>query len=254
MHVEPRAFTASVVRTFATQTESFAQSFARECNLTVNHDDDGRGSVLVEFSSPNIAKPFHYGHLRSTLIGNFVANLLHYFGHNVIRINYLGDWGTQFGLLSLGYDLYGSERALINNACAHLLEVYVRINRECEERPQLRDAARQRFNALERKTDADLLLQWTRFREYSVAHYKNVYDRMGVQFDEIHGESMYSAAVALVLDRMRAGNLLVEEDGAQFVVVSDGGAAGGTKRVPVVKADGSTLYLTRCVFCLAAVY
>ncbi|KAI1286950.1 putative arginine--tRNA ligase, mitochondrial [Halotydeus destructor] len=238
LHLDGEKFTANVLETFIESVDGFG----RELNT------GSKENILVDYSSPNIAKPFHYGHLRSTILGNFIANLNAYLGHNVTRINYLGDWGTQFGLLSLGFELYGNEEKLLENACKHLLDVYVRINEECEKNANLRDTAKERFLSLENGSSPELLAQWTRFREYSIENYKLIYERMGIGFDEMHSESMYSGASLMVINKLLSLGLLQEQDGAKHVIlqgISGRDYQGSKSKVPVIKADGSTLYLTR---------
>lgn len=227
-----------------------------------------RKKYVVEFSSPNIAKPFHFGHLRSTVIGNFTANLLSALDHDVVRINYLGDFGTQFGLLSVGYDRYGSEEKLVQNPCKHLLDVYVRINQDAETNDEIRREGKERFRALEASSDHRLLMQWNRFRELSAHHYQHVYGRLGISFDHTHYESMYSSEVRHVMNKIREKGFLHEtSDGAQMIRLKDDHKDGMPKYrsknqpmineqdedsqdpelIPLVKKDGTSLYLSRDV-------
>ena len=227
-----------------------------------------RKKYIVEFSSPNIAKPFHFGHLRSTVIGNFISNLLSALDHEVIRINYLGDFGTQFGLLSVGYDRYGSEEKLLQNPCKHLLDVYVSINREAELNEEIRREGKERFRALEAASDDRILKQWNRFRELSAHHYQHVYGRLGISFDHTHYESMYSGMVSHVINKVKEKGFLHEaSDGAKMMRIRDDETRGMPKRrsrnqpkineqnegsedpelIPLVKKDGTSLYLSRDV-------
>jgi len=204
-------------------------------------------TIVVEFSSPNIAKPFHVGNLRSTIIGNFVSNLNSFCGNNVIRLNYLGDWGTQFGILSLAYDYFGDDNKLAKNPLKHLFEVYVKGNNECTNSEEWRERAKQRFNLLESKQNSDVLKQWLKFRELSVNELKTLYSRLGINFDEFHSESMYSKASLEVIEELRQLGLIEksDEDEAAFARIKNSEKDGDYLKVPVVKKDGSTLYLTR---------
>ncbi|PSN49729.1 putative arginine--tRNA ligase [Blattella germanica] len=198
-------------------------------------------NVIVEFSSPNIAKPFHMGHLRSTIIGNFISNLLEFLSCNVIRLNYLGDWGTQFGLLQVGLDICGYTEAMIKQSPMQLLyHAYVEANRRAESDSEIGARARDIFQSLE-KGDKEIIEKWTLFRKYTVEELQNVYNRLGVCFDDYHWESSYSAKeIASVLENLQTcGILKVDNAGRQVVDIDK------NVQVPVVKSDGSTLYLTR---------
>lgn len=200
-------------------------------------------NVVVDFSSPNIAKPFHVGHLRSTILGNFIANLHAAFGHQVTRINYLGDWGTQFGLLKYGYDSKNmKESDLEDNAIDKLFEVYVWANQKAAKDPKIYDIAREIFSKIE-KGDRQELETWKLFRRVSIDDLKKIYFRLNVHFDEFHGESMYNATVCNeVLQEMeRKGLLQLMDDGRKVYQVN------GKQKVTVVKSDGSSIYLTRDV-------
>lgn len=202
--------------------------------------------IIVEYSSPNIAKPFHVGNLRSTIIGNCVANLLKFKGHNVIRMNYLGDWGTQFGILSLAFDNYGDEEQLKKDPLKHLFEVYVKGNREIESNQSWREMAKERFSQLEFKTDSKVLEQWNRFRDLSLRELKSLYHRLGITFDFYASESMYCDSSHDIVNVLQNRGLLEEsDDGALLASVPDYENSSQTIRVPLIKNDGSTLYLSR---------
>ncbi|XP_042224146.1 probable arginine--tRNA ligase, mitochondrial isoform X2 [Homarus americanus] len=197
--------------------------------------------VVVEYSSPNIAKPFHIGHLRSTIIGNFIANLHAALGHNVTRINYLGDWGTQFGILKYGYDARNiTEKDLEEDAIKKLYEVYVWANQKAESDPSVSSKARDIFNKMEQGDNRELET-WEFFRNVSIKEFKHVYERLNVKFDEYHGESMYSAQKCQeVLKLLEQKNLLQTlEDGRKVYEVNP------KQKVTVVKSDGSSIYLSR---------
>ncbi|XP_019617110.1 PREDICTED: probable arginine--tRNA ligase, mitochondrial [Branchiostoma belcheri] len=199
--------------------------------------------VIVEYSSPNIAKPFHAGHLRSTIIGNFIARLNHALGNKVVRINYLGDWGVQFGLLAVGFQLFGSEAALQRNPIQHLFEVYVKVNQAAEEREEIHRQAREVFRHLEHGDQAALSL-WTRFRDLSVEEYSRIYKRLGVQFDEYSGESMYSERSQKVISQLQqAGLLQTTQRGTGVVDLSEDNSMSFYSTV--TRSDGTSLYITR---------
>src|SRR5690606_371691 len=143
-----------------------------------------------DFSSPNIAKPFHAGHLRSTIIGNFLLQVYKACGFETVGLNYLGDWGKQYGLLALGFTRYGTEEDLQRDPIKHLFDVYVRINKEAEEDPSVDDEARAYFKRMEEGEPAAMAL-WQRFRDLSIVKYKEIYKRLNIEFDVFSGESFY---------------------------------------------------------------
>ena len=186
--------------------------------------------MLIDFSSPNIAKPFHAGHLRSTIIGAVIANLYEAMGWEVIRLNYLGDWGTQYGLLSLGYDKYGNEEALLADPINHLFEVYVRINNDKEESTKAFNAgeitdpestvhaqAKRVFKAME-DGDEKALAQWRRFRELSIEKLKQTYEKLNIHFDVFWGESLVKPeSMQRAIDICEQKGLTCEDRGALLV-------------------------------------
>ncbi|KAH8419142.1 hypothetical protein KR222_006705, partial [Zaprionus bogoriensis] len=202
--------------------------------------------VVIEYSSPNIAKPFHVGHLRSTIIGNVLANLHQHLGYRTTRLNYLGDWGTQFGLLALGVQLANvPESAMRSAPIETLYNAYVTANKAAAEDPQVAQQARHLFSALEAGKDAAMARQWEQYRNYTIDELTRVYERLGVHFDSYEWESQYSQReISDVLAQLRsAGILQREQDGREIVVVDQ-------RRVPVIKSDGSTLYLARDIAAL----
>lgn len=214
---------------------------------TVKLFDEPKETIIVEFSSPNIAKPFHLGHLRSTIIGNCVANVLAAYDHNVIRINYLGDWGTQFGFLNLGMDMANlSEEEIRQNPIKHLFTAYVNANRLAETDASFGDQARAIFSQMENGQLPDLEA-WNQYRDYTVNELETVYRRLGVKFDEYAWESQYrKTRIQPVLDKLQAMNLLKPDaEGKQTFELDDG------HRISLLKSDGSTLYLTRDVAAVA---
>ncbi|XP_036405733.1 probable arginine--tRNA ligase, mitochondrial [Megalops cyprinoides] len=202
-----------------------------------------KGKTLVEFSSPNIAKKFHAGHLRSTIIGNFIANLKEALGNDVTRINYLGDWGMQFGLLGAGFQRFGSQEELKLNPLQHLFDVYVQVNREAERDEGIWRAAREFFRHLEQGEGGALSL-WKCFREITVEEYQRVYKRLGVHFDEYSGESFYQRQAQEVLQRLQDQGLLkTSEKGTGVVDLSP--ANDMSSYSTVMRSDGTSLYITR---------
>ena len=154
--------------------------------------DIGNGkTALVEYSSPNIAKPFHIGHLFSTAVGNSLARIYKHLGYNVQSLNHLGDWGTQFGKLIYAYKAWGDKAKIEKDPINSLLEIYVRFHKEAEENPELEDEARGYFKKLE-DGDAETTELWSYFREQSLVEFKRVYDMLGVEFDSYNGEAFYS--------------------------------------------------------------
>ncbi|KAG5988014.1 hypothetical protein E4U54_004798, partial [Claviceps lovelessii] len=229
--------------------------------------------IIVEFSSPNVAKPFHAGHLRSTIIGSFIANLYEASGWDVVRMNYLGDWGKQYGLLALAYQRNGDEEALQKNPIDHLFRLYVQINAEMSaekeaieaqkkegkdvsalEANSLDEQARRYFKRMfHEQTDRDeeVLAQWKRFRDLSIARYKETYSRLNIHFDEFSGESQVAEEfMAKIADEMKAKNVSREDNGAVLVDFTQllPGKAGKRLGTTVLrKRDGTALYLTRDV-------
>uniref|UniRef100_A0A8C2F2P2 Probable arginine--tRNA ligase, mitochondrial n=1 Tax=Cyprinus carpio TaxID=7962 RepID=A0A8C2F2P2_CYPCA len=200
------------------------------------------GRTLVEFSSPNIAKKFHAGHLRSTIIGNFIANLKKALGNEVIRVNYLGDWGMQFGKSSVTFVKLEESICLL---CGCGLQVYVQVNREAECDESVRSAAAEFFRRLERGEDQALAL-WRQFREITVDEYKRIYQRLGVHFDHYSGEAFHQHQTQNVLDElMTRGLLKTTEKGTAVVDLS--GAGDLSSYATLVRSDGTSLYITRDV-------
>ncbi|KAI1314983.1 hypothetical protein EDD11_001419 [Mortierella claussenii] len=196
--------------------------------------------VVVEFSSPNIAKPFHAGHLRSTIIGSFVRNILQANGYDTLSMNYLGDWGKQYGLLAVGFERYGSEEKLLEDPIKHLFDVYVKINQDAKENDAVHDEARAYFKKMEDGDEAALKI-WSRFRDLSIVKYKDIYARLNIAFDVYSGESQVTDGMERALKMLHEKNLLTESDGALIVDL--------TKYklgiCVVQKKDGTTLYITR---------
>ncbi|XP_031586077.1 probable arginine--tRNA ligase, mitochondrial [Oreochromis aureus] len=201
------------------------------------------GTTLVEYSSPNIAKKFHAGHLRSTIIGNFIANLKQSLGNDVIRMNYLGDWGMQFGLLGAGFGQFGSPEKLKQNPLQHLFEVYVRVNKEAENNEDMKQAARDFFRQLEQHESHAVSL-WQQFRDITVKEYRHIYERLGVHFDVYSGESFHQDQAQEVVQQLQSRGLLkTSEKGTGVVDLSPNRDM--TNVCTVLRSDGTTLYITR---------
>eukprot|EP00051_Salpingoeca_urceolata_P030447 m.8913 g.8913 ORF g.8913 m.8913 type:complete len:632 (-) comp3368_c0_seq1:78-1973(-) len=229
-----------------TDTGWFANQVLEEVELlgdrygipTVGGDRAPR--IAVDFSSPNIAKPFHAGHLRSTILGAFVSRLYREMGCQVTRINYLGDWGTQFGLLMRQFSAHGSEDLLAEDPIAHLFDLYVAANREAETDDAVKAEARACFKRLEHN-DAEAVALWQRFRELSVTAYKDTYQRLGVEFDLYEGESQAQPLVADIESRLQEQGLASEVDGALVCDLTQQELGHAVVR----KSDGTGVYLTR---------
>ncbi|KAI0641457.1 arginyl-tRNA synthetase [Trametes meyenii] len=197
--------------------------------------------VIIEYSSPNIAKSFHVGHLRSTIIGAFLANLYKACGWEVISMNYLGDWGTQFGLIASGFEKYGSQEALEKNAIQHLLEIYVKVNAEAEKDPQVREDAAAWFKRME-DGDEEALKNWRVWRQLSVKKYEEEYDRLNVHFDVYTGESeVPQESMDKALKQLQEMDLIEEDNGALRVNLEKYKLG----KAVVRKRDGTSIYLTR---------
>ncbi|MGG7076908.1 arginine--tRNA ligase [Clostridium sardiniense] len=223
-------------------------SFSKETIEKVIEEGDKYGSsnigegktVCVEYSSPNIAKPFHVGHLCTTAIGNSLYKLFKEEGYNVVGINHLGDWGTQFGKLISAYKRWVDEEALEKDPIAELLRIYVKFHDEAEKDPSLVDEGRLHFKRLEDGEPEETAL-WKRFRELSLKEFNRVYDLLGIKFDSLAGEAFYNDKMQVVIDELKEKKLLTESNGAQVVMLDE-------YNMPpciVLKGDGATIYATR---------
>ncbi len=201
----------------------------------------GKGKrVLVEFSSPNIAKPFHIGHIRTTAIGNCLYKLYDSQGYDVVRINHLGDYGTQFGKLIVAFKLWGKKEEVEANPIPELLKLYVKFHDVAEDKPELEDQAREWFVKLE-NGDEEAVELWQWFRDESLKEFERVYDMLDIQFDSYAGESFYSDKMPAVVEELEKKDLLTESKGAMIVDLEKFNLPPAL----IVKTDGSTLYLTR---------
>ncbi len=198
-------------------------------------------TVCIDYSAPNIAKPFHVGHLRSTVIGHALYNIYKYLGWNTIGINHLGDYGTQFGKLIEGYKLWGSEYDLSTDAVDKLVEIYVRINALCSEDESVLERCRNNFKLLE-EGDEYCVKLWKEFSDLSLKEFDKIYDLLGVKFDSIKGESFYTDKMPEVIQILEKNNKLIDSEGARVVDLEDQGI-----KTPciIVKSDGSSIYATR---------
>ncbi len=196
----------------------------------------GKGKkAVIEMSSPNIAKPFGIGHLRSTIIGNSISNIYKELGYKTVKINYLGDWGTQFGKLIFGYKKFGNEKDLKKNAIKHLLEIYVKANKE-----EFEDEARDWFRKLE-EGNKEALKLWKEFKELSLEEFKKIYKILNIRFDAVSGESYFNKGMGEILKELKKKKLLEESEGALIVNLEKYNLT----NVIIQKKDGTTLYVTR---------
>lgn len=204
-------------------------------------------TIIVEFSSPNIAKPFHIGHIRSTVIGNSIYKLYEKIGYKVVRINHLGDYGTQFGKLIVAYRRWGSEDELIKEPIKSLLGWYTKFHEEAEKNPELNDEARKAFANLEHGSIEEKRL-WEIFRKYSLEEFERVYKLLGIKFDSYAGESFYTDKMPQIIEELKDKGLLIKSQGAEIVDLEeyDLGAC------MIEKSDGTSLYATRDI--AAAIY
>jgi len=195
-------------------------------------------TVVLDYSSPNIAKPFHIGHLRSTIIGHALGRIFESLGYRVVRLNYLGDWGTQFGKLIVAYRRWGAGIDLERATIPDLLRIYVRFHEEAEKDPSLEEEARASFLALEQGKEEETAL-WRRFRELSLKEFRRIYDRLGIEFDAYRGESAYNVKMEEAVGLLERQGLLQESEGALVVALDD------LPPCLIKKKDGATLYATR---------
>lgn len=203
--------------------------------------------AILEFSSPNVAKPFNIYHLRGTMIGNSLYRVYKARGFNTISINHLGDWGTQYGTLAVAYEMWGNDADLDKGGIEYLVGLYVRINKELETNAELKTKTREYFARLE-KGDPSIQEYWRKFLELSIREFKITYGRLNVHFDHYWGESMYVDKTDKLIKVLKDKELMVESEGAQVVKLDD-------YNMPpciILKADGSTIYHTRDL--AAAIY
>ena len=228
---------------------NFAIDHAKLVNATLNdvltekeHFGDqklGEGNVPIDMSTPNIAKPMSMGHLRSTVIGNSIAKTLEKVGYTPIKINYLGDYGTQFGKLITAYRLWGNEEDVKKDPITNLFHYYVKFHEEAEKDPKLEDEGRAAFKKLENGDEEEIKL-WKWFREVSLQEFNRIYKELGVTFDSYNGEAFFNDKMQPVVDELREKGLLEESRGAQVVNLGE-----DENPALILKSDGSSLYMTR---------
>ena len=212
-----------------------------EAGADYGQQDEGHGqNITIDLSSPNIAKPFSVGHLRSTVIGDALSNIFRKMGYNTIKINHLGDWGKQFGLLMVAYKKWGSKEAVEANPIDELLKLYVRINAEIENDPELDDEGRHWFKKLE-DGDPEATELWQWFRDESLVEFNRIYKLLGVEFDSLNGEAFYNDKMDEGVQILEDKGLLKESKGASIVELDDV----NLPPAMIKKSDGATLYITR---------
>lgn len=211
-------------------------------NSKYGKSNRGEGkNIVIDYSAPNIAKPFHIGHLRSTVIGGALYNIYKYLGYNTIGVNHLGDYGTQFGKMIEGYKLWGKEYDLNENPIEKLTDIYVRINNLCKEDENVLNECRNNFKKLE---DGDKYCTelWKKFKDLSLREFQKVYDLLGSNFDSWNGESFYTDKMPEVLEILKASGRLEESEGAKIVNLEN---VGINTPIIIEKSNGSSTYATR---------
>lgn len=236
---------------FFTDKSSYAKTVIESVNnagAKYGESSEGEGkTIVIDYSSPNIAKPFHVGHLRSTVIGSALYNIFEKLGYKCVGINHLGDWGTQFGKLIEAYKLWGSKEAVEEKGISELTRIYVKFHEEAEKDDSLNDRARAWFVKMQ-DGDEEAISLWKWFYDISIKEFERVYEKLGVKFDYYTGESFYNDKMDAVVEELKAKNLLVESNGAMIVDLED------AKMPPclILRTDGGTLYATRDI--TAALY
>ena len=221
--------------------EKIVKATIEELNRTAcrPHEQNGK-TICIDYSSINIAKPFHIGHLLTTAIGGSLYRIYKYLGYNAVGINHLGDWGTQFGKMIAAYLRWGDDADIEKRGVRALLDLYVRFHTEAENDPALDDEGRAWFKKIE-DGDEKALAIFGKFKEITLEEVKKVYDRLGITFDSYAGESFYNDKMQPVIDELRAKGLLTESEGAEVVNLDDYGMPPAL----ILKSDGATLYATR---------
>lgn len=263
MHKNPIQIAKELVEKLNDQTEELGiekvESIGAYCNIHLKRDlfvkkcfeslqkekygvsQIGAGkTVCMDYSSPNIAKNFHVGHLRTTVIGNSLYKIYQKLGYNVVRINHLGDWGTQFGKLIVAYKLWSSEEQVKEKGIEELLRIYVKFNDESENNESLIVEAREWFVKME-QNDPEALKIWNWFKEISMVEFERIYDLLGISFDSYLGESFYRDKVPALVEKLKDMGLLVESQGAQVIDLEK-------YNMPpclITKSDGGSIYHSR---------
>ena len=229
---------------FFTNKEALAKTVIEEISKekeSYGKSKLGEGkTVIVEYSSPNIAKPFHIGHIRSTIIGDSLKRIHKFLGYNVVSINHLGDYGTQFGMLIYAIKNWGNREEIEKNPIPELLKLYVRVNTEADQNEEIKEECRHYFASLE-KGDEDAVKIWTWIREISLKEFNIVYDLLGIKFDSYNGESFYSDKMMKQVERMEKLGILKDSEGAKIVDLEKYNLPPAL----ILKSDGSTIYITR---------
>ena len=223
---------------FYINKESLAREVIKEFDL--KKEKYGSSNEVIDYSSPNIAKPFHIGHLRSTVIGQSLYNIYKFLGYNSIGINHLGDWGTQFGKLIEGYKRWGKEYNIDKNPIDELTKLYVRINEECKKDESVLEECRNNFKKLE-DGDKTCVELWEKFRELSLNEFQRIYDILGTKFESVCGESFYTDKMPEIVEMLEKSGKLIESQGAKVVDLEE-------KNMPpciIIKSNKSTTYETR---------
>ena len=229
---------------FFTNKEALAKTVVEE--ISKEKENYGKSklgegkTVIVEYSSPNIAKPFHIGHIRSTIIGDSLKRIHKFLGYNVVSINHLGDYGTQFGMLIYAIKNWGNIEEIEKNPIPELLKLYVRVNTEADQNEEIKEECRHYFASLE-KGDEDAVKIWTWIREISLREFNIVYDLLGIKFDSYNGESFYSDKMMKQVERMEKLGILKDSEGAKIVDLEKYNLPPAL----ILKSDGSTIYITR---------
>ncbi len=228
-YINKIALTKSVLEEIASKEEKYGSN------------ESGKGkNIIVEYSSPNIAKPFHIGHLRNTVIGAALYRIYKFLGYNTTGINHLGDYGTQFGKMIEGYKRWGTEYNLEENPIDECMNIYIRINNLCKEDESVLEKCRENFKKIE-EGNPEYVAIWNKFKELSLKEFKRIYDLLGVEFDSLNGEAFYSDKMEEVVEKLEDNGVLKDSEGAKIVDLED-------KKLGVCiikKSDGSTIYATR---------
>ena len=229
------------VNFFVNKTQNAEGIISSSIKDTYGSSEEGKGKVIcIDYSSPNVAKNFHVGHLRTTVIGNSLYKIYSKLGYKVERINHLGDWGTQFGKLIVAYKKWGSESEVKEKGIEELMRLYVLFHDKADEEPELFDEARAWFHKME-TGDEEALKIWKWFFDISLEEFKRTYNLMGMEFDHFTGESFYRDMTQGVVDELTEKGLLTDSEGAKIVDLSEYDMA----PCLILKNDGSSIYATR---------
>lgn len=230
-------FYVSKVHLVREATEKFAK---QDKNYGKVEENNGK-KVIIEYSSPNIAKPFHIGHLKTTIIGHSLYNIYKYLGYETFGLNHLGDYGTQFAKLIEGYKRWGSEYDFSTEPIEKLADIYKRINQLCTDDEEVLEICRDNFKKLE-DGDEEFVALWAKFKELSLVEFEKIYEELNIKFDEYDGEAFYSDKIPEVLEILEKSGALVESEGAKIIDLNDQGI---DSPIMVQKSNGSSIYATR---------